>query len=52
METVITSLESLSEAYGVTISGMLGYNFLSKGVYCINFVKRQMDIQFIKKEGQ
>jgi predicted aspartyl protease len=52
METIITSLESLSEAYGVTIDGMLGYNFLSKGVICINFVKRQMDIQFIKKEGQ
>jgi predicted aspartyl protease len=52
METIITSLESLSEAYGVAIDGMLGYNFLSKGVICINFVKRQMDIQFIKKEGQ
>jgi predicted aspartyl protease len=52
METVITSLEPLSEAYGVTIDGMLGYNFLTKGVICINFVKRQMDIQFIKKEGQ
>jgi predicted aspartyl protease len=52
METIITSLESLSEAYGVTLDGMLGYNFLSKGVICINFVKRQMDIQFIKKEGQ
>lgn len=52
METIITGLESLSEAYGVTIDGMLGYNFLSKGVICINFVKRQMDIQFIKKEGQ
>jgi hypothetical protein len=52
METIITGLESLNEAYGVTIDGMLGYNFLSKGVICINFVKRQMDIQFIKKEGQ
>jgi predicted aspartyl protease len=52
METVITSLEPLSEAYGVTIDGMLGYNFLSKGIICINFVKRQMDIQFIKMEDQ
>lgn len=52
METVITSLDALSEAYGVNIDGMLGYNFLSRGVICINFVKRQMDIQFIKKEEQ
>jgi len=52
METVITSLESIGEAYGVNIDGMLGYNFLSKGIICINFVKRQMDIQFIKMEDQ
>jgi predicted aspartyl protease len=50
METIITDLEALSEAYGVRIDGMLGYNFLSKGIFTINFVKGQMDIQFIKKE--
>jgi predicted aspartyl protease len=48
MKTIITNLEPLNEAYGVQIDGMLGYNFISQGVICINFVKKQMDIQFIK----
>jgi predicted aspartyl protease len=50
METIITNLDALSEAYGVQIDGMLGYNFISQGVICINFVKKQLDIQFVKKE--
>jgi hypothetical protein len=29
---------------------MLGYNFLEQGVICINFVKRQFGIRFIKTE--
>lgn len=50
METIVTNLESLNEAYGVQLDGMLGYNFLIKGVICVNFIKKQFDIQFVKPE--
>jgi predicted aspartyl protease len=50
METIITHMDALNEAYGVQIDGMLGYNFLSNGAICINFVKRQLGIRFINKE--
>lgn len=48
METIITNLDPLIEAYGVQIDGMLGYNFISQGVISFNFVKKQMDIKFVK----
>jgi predicted aspartyl protease len=48
METIITNLEALSQAYGTTIDGMLGYSFMQKGVVCINFVKKQFGISFWK----
>ena len=48
METIITNLDALSEAYGTRIDGMLGYNFLEQGVVCVNFTKRQFGIRFTK----
>ena len=48
METIITNLDALSEAYGVKIDGVLGYNFLNKGVVCINMGKKQLSICFTK----
>jgi len=48
METVISNLDALSDAYGTKIDGMLGYNFIEQGVVCINFVKRHFSIQFTK----
>jgi predicted transcriptional regulator with HTH domain len=48
MDTVITNLDALSESYGTKLDGMLGYNFLEQGIICINFVKRQFGIRFIK----
>jgi hypothetical protein len=48
METIITNLDALSDAYGVKIDGVLGYNFLNKGVICINLGKKQLSICFAK----
>ena len=48
METIVTNLRSLNEAYNTKIDGMLGYNFLEQGVITINFVKGQFGIQFTK----
>ena len=48
METIVTSLFAMSEAYNTTIDGMLGYNFLEQGVISINFVKKEFGIRFTK----
>jgi len=48
METIIANLDPLSEAYDTKIDGMLGYSFLSKGIICINFVKKEFAISYLK----
>ena len=52
METIITYMEHLNDAYGVHIDGVLGYDFISKAAFCINFVKEQMGISYIKQASQ
>lgn len=42
METVVTSLGTMSEAYGCSIDGLLGYDFWQKGVFCFNFGKNEI----------
>jgi predicted aspartyl protease len=49
MGTIITYTDYLSAAYGVQIDGVLGFDFVSKGNFCINFVKKQVGICFIAK---
>jgi predicted aspartyl protease len=46
METIVTNLDALSQAYGTTVDGMLGYSFMEHGIVCINFVKKQFGIRF------
>jgi len=52
METVITNLCALNEAYNTTIDGILGYSFLEHGIVCVNFVSSQVGIRFIKGVGE
>jgi hypothetical protein len=52
METIVTSLFAMSEAYNTKIDGMLGYSFLEQGTISINFVKRQFGINFKKVSGK
>lgn len=51
METIVTSLEKMSESYGYTIDGMLGYDFWSKGIYCINFSKSTISFSLWKGDN-
>ena len=44
METILCSLTDLSDKYGYTIDGILGYNFFTKGKIYINLVKKVMGI--------
>jgi predicted aspartyl protease len=46
MGTIITYLDALNDAYGIEIDGMLGYDFLTQGTICINFVRRQLGMKF------
>ena len=48
MQTIITNLSSLEDGYGVQFSGVLGYDFLEKGIICINLRKKQLGIRFTK----
>jgi hypothetical protein len=48
MSTIVTNLDNLKEAYGVLFDGVLGYDFISNGSFCINFVKNQLGICYIK----
>ena len=48
METILIGLDALREAYDTRIDGMLGFNFLLKGVFCINFTKNKLGIAFSK----
>jgi predicted aspartyl protease len=48
METVVTSLSSMSESYGCSIDGMLGYDFWQKGIFCINFGKNEISFSMAK----
>lgn len=42
MYAAITRLDGLGEAYGRSIDGILGSNFLVKGIISINFVKKEL----------
>jgi predicted aspartyl protease len=48
MQTIIASLNALSDSYGYPIDGMLGYDFFEKGEICINLVKNELKISFTK----
>jgi len=50
MSCVVTNLDALCEAYETSIDGMLGYDFLKKGIFCINFAKKQIGIIYFKKQ--
>ena len=51
METIVTNMDAVSEAYGCKIDGLLGYDFWGKGVYRINIKKEEISIA-IRKKGE
>lgn len=48
METVVTNLSRMSDAYGCTIDGMLGYDFWQKGIFCFNFERNEISFSLWK----
>ncbi len=50
METIITNLSSLESVYNKQFGGVVGYEFLSKGIVSINIRKKQMGICYYNTE--
>lgn len=46
MPFVLTNLQSLEAAYGTVLNGLLGYDFLYRGVTVINFRKKTINMYF------
>lgn len=40
-QVVLTSLDNMGKAYGHSVDGILGYDFFMRGVFTINFVKKE-----------
>lgn len=49
MQTMITNLDGISDVYGTQIDGMLGFDFLSKGVVRINCKKNSLKLCLFDK---
>ena len=49
MRTIIANLDQLGKAYGYQIDGMLGYEFLSRGIVNINFVQKTLKMSYFDK---
>jgi len=50
MKTIITNLGAMSDSYGVRIDGMLGCDFLERGLFYLNLKQKKLGIAFNKEE--
>jgi hypothetical protein len=49
MQTLVTNLDGISDVYGTQIDGMIGFDFLSKGVVRINCKKNYLKLCLFDK---
>ncbi|RVU02948.1 hypothetical protein EOD41_03150 [Mucilaginibacter limnophilus] len=47
-QVVLTNLENMGRAYGHSVDGILGYDFFMRGVFTINFVKKEFEMYTYK----
>jgi len=45
---LVANLEKMGKAYGQTVDGILGYDFFSRGIFTINFVKKEFEMYIYK----
>ena len=43
-KALVTDLEKMGSAYGYSVDAMLGYDFYSRGIFTINFVKKEFEM--------
>jgi len=41
---LVTNLEKMGKAYDHSVDGILGYDFFSRGIFTINFVKEEFEM--------
>jgi hypothetical protein len=41
---LLTSLDKMGKAYGHSVDGILGYDFFARGIFSINFVKKEFEM--------
>ena len=47
---LIASMDKMGKSYGHSVDGMLGFDFFARGVFTINFVKKQFDMYISKDQ--
>jgi len=45
---LITNLDNLGRAYGYSMDAVLGYDFFARGIFTINFVKKEFEMYIYK----
>jgi len=43
-KVLLTNLEKMGQSYGHSVEGILGYDFFARGIFSINFVKKEFDM--------
>jgi len=43
-KVLLTNLDKMGESYGHSVDGILGYDFFARGIFSINFVKKEFDM--------
>ncbi|WP_171972513.1 pepsin/retropepsin-like aspartic protease family protein [Mucilaginibacter polytrichastri] len=41
---LVSNLENIGKAYGYTVDGILGYDFFARGIFTINFAKKEFEM--------
>ncbi|MCB9000286.1 MAG: retropepsin-like domain-containing protein [Bacteroidales bacterium] len=50
MQTIISYTDHLSDAFGTQVDGVLGFDFITRANFCINFEKGTMGIFYLNRE--
>lgn len=50
-KAVVTDLEMMGSAYGYSVEAMLGYDFYSRGIFTINFVKKEFEMYIYSRDN-
>lgn len=43
-KVLLTNLQKMGESYGHSVDGILGYDFFARGIFTLNFVKKEFEM--------
>ncbi|QKJ30843.1 aspartyl protease family protein [Mucilaginibacter mali] len=49
-KAIVTDLDKMGSAYGYSVDAMLGYDFFSRGIFTINFVKKEFEMYIYNRD--